>query len=91
MRILYLTEEKTNIHIIVQQILSTSIYNLRLLDVCRFHRHVTVFFNFEHYRNTRAYILDPASMNFDKRQNIISCTALQLISMSYGKECCVDS
>ena len=45
-------------------ILSTSIYDLVLLDVCRFHHHRQPLVNFEHYRDTRAYMLDLASMNF---------------------------
>ena len=43
--------------------LSTSIYDLVLIYVCHFHHHflllLTVIFNFDHYRDTRASILDP--------------------------------
>ena len=41
--------------------LSTSIYDLVLIYVCHFHHHFLqlLFFKFDHYRDTRAFILDP--------------------------------
>ena len=47
--------------------LSTSIYDLVLINVCHFHHFLLLqwqLFNFEYYRDTRAYILDLASRNF---------------------------
>ena len=43
-----------------QGFLSTSIYNLVLINVCHFHQVLLQsLFKFDHYRDTRAFILDP--------------------------------
>ena len=59
---------------------STSIYDLLLLNVCHFHHHHHLFqgwlvklLHFSGYRDTRAFILDLASMNLQKRT--LSCFA----------------
>ena len=40
-------------------ILSTSIYHLVLIYVCHFHRILQSLFKFDHYPDTRAFILEP--------------------------------
>ena len=72
-------------------LLSTSIYDLMLLDVCHFHCLQWSLLNFEHYWDTRAYILDPASKNFNKinisimEKYILKLSEWEILSLLY---CC---
>ena len=52
---------RNSLCIISRPKLSTSIYNLVLIYVCHIHHHFLLWqlFKFDHYRDTRASILDP--------------------------------